>query len=356
MRQSSYLVRKGARYHFRRRLPSVYKCSQPISIALGTAYPAEARRLSRRLAARWDELLMLMEPTFERCHLTIAEQQALFRAGLEEELALASAHLTAPMAASRSDDHNHKIMAAAYRIVARVPHYAAAIPSAIIESEVGRDWSYKEKALLTQVLRLFVTPMSVSRTAAADKLEELGTPVNDGTCREGRSHLLRGYAEAHLRVSEAQAMGMDLARIGPHRLLEENWSGPAQAASTPSAPFVATEVGAGNFFFAKRTSVRFSEQLGELHDMLFEDNGWQPTTVRPATCSRSLPGSLATSACRTTSRLMSTNMCADLGASPRASIGAAFTLAERWQSRSTLLLSLFYQFPNAARTGRSTAI
>lgn len=287
MRQSSYLVRRGARYHFRRRLPSVYKCSQPISIALGTALPAEARRLGRRLAAKWDDLLMLMEPDVERGHLTIAEQQALFRAGLEEELALASAHLTAPIAVSRADDHNHKIMAAAYRIVARVPHDAAAIPRSVIDCELGENWTDNDKALLMQVLQLFVTPMSVSRTATADKLKVLGTPVNDRTCREGRSHLLRGYAEAHLRVEEARAMGVDLTRIELHRLLEENWCGAIQTVATPparsnhseasrSAPYAAREYESGNLFFAKITSVRFSEQLDELLDTLFEDYGWQP--------------------------------------------------------------------------------
>ena len=40
----------------------VFACNRPISISLGTADPGEARRLVRRLAARWDELLMLMLP------------------------------------------------------------------------------------------------------------------------------------------------------------------------------------------------------------------------------------------------------------------------------------------------------
>ena len=62
MGQHSYLVRRGARYHFRRRKPAVYKCSRPISIALGTSDPVEARRLVRRLAVKWDELNMLMTP------------------------------------------------------------------------------------------------------------------------------------------------------------------------------------------------------------------------------------------------------------------------------------------------------
>ena len=170
---------------------------------------------------------------FDRCHLTVVEQHALFKKGLEDELARATAHLTAPLLASRADRHNHKVMAAAYRIVARVPHDTAAIPHEIVESEIDDRWTPPEIMLLWKVLQFLVTPMSVSRTSAKEDLQALGAPVNDGTCREGRSHLLRGYAEAHLRVGEAHARGIDIARLSPIALLDENWSDVAQTIAAP---------------------------------------------------------------------------------------------------------------------------
>jgi integrase len=224
---------------------------------------------------------------FDRCHLTVVEQHALFKKGLEDELARATAHLTAPLLASRADRHNHKVMAAAYRIVARVPHDTAAIPHEIVESEIDDRWTPPEIMLLWKVLQFLVTPMSVSRTSAKEDLQALGAPVNDGTCREGRSHLLRGYAEAHLRVGEAHARGIDIARLSPIALLDENWSDVAQTIAAPpthhvddemplvSQPEIAT-VSGGNLFFAKITNVRFSEQLEELHETMFEDHNWQP--------------------------------------------------------------------------------
>jgi len=97
MRQQSYLVRKGARYHFRRRLVCDYMCSRAISVSLNTADPGEARRLARRLAVKWDEIEMYAGHVRERGTLTLKEQEALFRSSLEEELAHATRHITAPI-------------------------------------------------------------------------------------------------------------------------------------------------------------------------------------------------------------------------------------------------------------------
>ena len=182
-------------------MPSVYVCRRPISISLGTSDPHETRRLVRRMAVKWDELLMLMTPKFERGHLNLDEQETFLRQGLKDELARATAARTAPIGAASGNVALHKIMAAAYRIVSRVPHDAAAIDAKIVEAEVDENWDGREVLLLWKALRLLVTPMSVSRTMALDAVQESGSPVNEGTIQEARSQLLRGYAEAHVRAS-----------------------------------------------------------------------------------------------------------------------------------------------------------
>ena len=96
MRQQSYLVRKGARYHFRRRVGHPAS-ARPISISLGTADPSKARCLARRLAVKWDELDMGIEFLGGRRTLTLDEQEALFRQGLKDELARGTAHITSPI-------------------------------------------------------------------------------------------------------------------------------------------------------------------------------------------------------------------------------------------------------------------
>ncbi len=283
MRQQSYLVRKGARYHFRRLLICDYKCARSISIALGTADPVEARRLARRLAAKWDELAMHLEPRIERGTLTLDEQETLFRKGLKDELARATAGYTAPIGTTMPHPAHHTIMAAAYRIVARVPHDAARIPADVLQAEVDENWSDADVALLLQTLRWLVTPMSVSRTNAKETLAALGGPASEGAIREARSQLLRGYAEAHERTAAAIGAKYDVRRAGAIALLGDQWAGQVHRAAKdrsqceeqkPTNP--ADPQNDGNLFFARTTEVRFSEQISDLHDKMFEDNGWQP--------------------------------------------------------------------------------
>ncbi len=83
MRKQTYLIRKGARYHFRRRLPSEGAENGAITLSLHTADPAETRRLVRRLAVRWDEIVMIEGRRISCGNLTLPEMQAIFRAGLE---------------------------------------------------------------------------------------------------------------------------------------------------------------------------------------------------------------------------------------------------------------------------------
>lgn len=52
-------------------------------LALGTADPADARRIVNRLAVRWDAISMYVADRIERGTLTLEEQRALFRQGLE---------------------------------------------------------------------------------------------------------------------------------------------------------------------------------------------------------------------------------------------------------------------------------
>jgi hypothetical protein len=111
MRQQSYLVRKGARYHFRRRLSNFLK-KRLIMIVLGTSDPSEARRLARRLAVRWDEIAMEFTGKEERYTLTLEEQEALFREGMKAELARATLHHTAPKGSDQPHPLHHKVMSA----------------------------------------------------------------------------------------------------------------------------------------------------------------------------------------------------------------------------------------------------
>ena len=299
MRQNSYLVRRGARYHFRRRNPAVFASNRPISIALGTADPAEARRLVRRLAAEWDELLMFMMPKIERGHLTLDEQEALFRKGLKDELARATAHHRAPMGSDLPHLGMQKIMEAAYRIVSRVPHDADAIGIETIEAEIDEAWSDDEVSLLLKSLKLLVTPMSVSRTEAKEALQELGGPLNDGTIREARSQILGGYAEAHRRSSfldseEVNASGRGIMALLDDDIVGRAWAAQnkAEKASTARAADVQAAASeargpAQDSIYAFPSDLRFSQVMSEVLAELEDEKGWaKDNGQRAAVCER----------------------------------------------------------------------
>lgn len=299
MGQQSYLVRRGARYHFRRRIPSAYNCSRPISISLGTSDPVEARRLVRRLAVKWDEIHMGMVLKIERGHLTIHEQEALFRRGLEEELARATAHCRAPIGSVQPHAGLHKIMEAAYRVVARVPHDAAAIDLETIQAETDETWTIEEVLLLQKTLGFLVTPMSVSRTEAKEALQELGGPLNEGTIREARSQILSGYAEAHRRASfldseEVNASGRGIMALLDDAIIGRAWAAQnrAQVSSAPVPVTASTTVPpahqpAPESIYAFPSDLRFSEVMHKVLAELAEEKGWaKDNGQREAVCER----------------------------------------------------------------------
>lgn len=133
MRRQTYLIRKGARYHFRRRFPSYGSDNGAITLSLHTADPAEARRLARRLAVRWDEIAMIEGQNIKRASLTVAEMQTIFRAGLEEELAIAASDLAAPRKFRETDPGSGELFVAAYEAIRQVRADADHVPSEILD-------------------------------------------------------------------------------------------------------------------------------------------------------------------------------------------------------------------------------
>lgn len=299
MRQQSYLVRRGARYHFRKRAPSRLRINRPISISLGTADPDEARRLARRLAAKWDELVMGMVLKIERGHLTIEEQEALFRKGLKDELARATAHVRAPIGSAPPHAGLHKIMEAAYRIVARVPHDAAAIDLQTVEAETDETWTGEEVLLLWKTLECLVTPMSVSRSDAKEALLELGGPLNEGTIREARSQILSGYAEAHRRSTfldseEVRASGRGVMALLDDAIIGRAWAAQNRApvSSAPVPETMTATVPPANqpvqdSIYAFPSDLRFSEVMHEVLAELKKERSWADDNgQREAVCER----------------------------------------------------------------------
>lgn len=277
MGHQSYLLRKGARYHFRRRLGLGCLSTNPISVALGTSDPARAKRLARRLAAKWDELEMSFQSRIKRGTLTLEEADTFFREGLKSELVFATADLVNPEAGRlpEIDTKHHATMAAAYRIAGRVPRGTEQVPMDVIEAEISKqgwqkDWWTRQLSTLRFVMQNELSPSEYS-----EFLAELGAPDNDGTQRDARAHHLRGKAEAHDRTMlfeqpEIQADGRGVISLLDDKLVaaarypkQDVQKAPVE---TPPAP---------EGLFATNSRRRFSEIIEEAIEYLAEDRGWK---------------------------------------------------------------------------------
>ena len=224
---------------------------------------------------------MLIE-RITRGTLTLAEGEKLFRKALEDELAHATRHRTAPIGTGRGHPATHKILAAAYRVVSIVPHDAAQIEPDIIEQVLDGSWSDDERKLLHITLRVMITPMSVSRTHALEALEEFGANWSEAAIREARSHLLRGCAEAH----ERSAMLDDPLVVGSGRgvlaLLDDALVGQIKSGhrtpvmpEAPSAREPQTSDHNEDSIYARPSEMRFSEIIEDTLAKLKSARNWE---------------------------------------------------------------------------------
>ena len=238
---------------------------------------------------------MLLTQERQRGHLTIEEQDALFRMGLKHELARATGHRTAPMGPSEAPAGLHKIMAAAYRIVARLPHDAEAIDRKTFEREVDETWTDEEVSRLKTTLKLLVTPATIGPSTTSEALQAVCAPINDGTIREGRSQLLRGYAEAHQRATFIDSYDVQSSGRGVMALLDDEIIGRAWAAHecgmravVPAVQHVSAGVRpVDESIYAFPSDLRFSEVMSEVLAELQAENGWaNDNGQRAAVCER----------------------------------------------------------------------
>lgn len=282
MRKQTYLIRKGARYHFRRRCESKLS-NRPISISLGTADPGEARRLASRLAVIWDEITMHMQSNFQRGTLTIEERETIYKNALKEELGHATAHKDSPIGSSLTPPSLHRIMAAAYRIVRQVPHDAKGIDAEVIESVIGDNWSDTDFMQLIKTLEIMVTPMSVSLSDAKDALDELGISHNEAILDDARSQKLRGYAEAHDRAALLDHPVIKTSGRGVMALLDDNIISSALQQVNEAKDSELSEHSSQmennpetSSVFLRPSNQRFSDIINPTLTALFIKNKWKP--------------------------------------------------------------------------------
>lgn len=276
MRQQTYLVRKGARYHFRRRIRH-QATSRPISISLGTADPDRARCLARRLAVKWDEVEMTIETVAQRQNLTVEEQRAIYRAALEKEIGLAIGDLVAPKRFRGDEPGMERVMAGCYAALLQVRADAEDVPDEIIDTALHDEWDEQERDLVRKMLAAFGIPDEARASAGMAALKEIGAPITDSTIHEARANLLRGMMEAHKRAELFDhpliaAVGDRFAALLDDKLVAEVRRAQLSEASpkvTPNAP------ADGSSIYLNPSQKRFSEIIGPTLEALKAKHKWK---------------------------------------------------------------------------------
>lgn len=246
----SYLTRRGARYHYRRRLYLRKLVNRPITVPLKTADPVEARRLVCRLSVRWDAMTMMMNERIERGFMTASEAVTLFRRGIDEELGLATAaRLDGD---GPSDTRTARVLEATYRIAARLAPDTDTISFELLNSfTVG--FSDADRHAVVLMLKT-LAPHRAAAASANACLASIDAPINAATSRDARAQILLAKAEAQARAqlldrAEVTACGNPMSILLDDNLvmqLRGKASQPAREAPVPAeapipTPFLTTD-------------------------------------------------------------------------------------------------------------------
>lgn len=197
----SYLYRRGARYHYRRRLYLRKIINRPITVPLATADPVEARRLVTRLSAKWEVMAVKMFDRASRGFLKAAELESIFRAGLDEELGLAMGPYLDSGMLTAIDQRPLRVLEATYRIAARPPADAECAPSDLID-EMTADFSTEDRRAVVLMLKS-LAPHKAAYRDAEHVLAQLSAPLTARTIGDARTQILLARAEAQARASFA---------------------------------------------------------------------------------------------------------------------------------------------------------
>ena len=195
-----HVIRRGARYSYRRRLPVPFCNSRPITLSLGTSEPRRARQTGALLSVRWEGLVMSVR---YRDELTATEVRALFQESLSAELARAVEEFQF----GAGTDHEKTI---ANRVIAWTVEQA--LKSLADSSTLDRDQEVTvhgeadsdQAAELIEGYREMIDQGAVVLKEVQDSnlsaLHRLPAPVSENILRQATAHRLRGRLLARQRA------------------------------------------------------------------------------------------------------------------------------------------------------------
>lgn len=279
----SYLCRRGARYHYRRRLFLRKLVNEHISIPLKTADPAEARRLAARLSVRWDVTKMIATGQALRGYLTASESIAVFKQSLDQELGLATA---ARYDGDGLDERTPRVFEAAYRIAARLDASATSISSELLEAH-SKGFSAEDRRAVAVMLKV-VAPHTAAAAEAERTLTAINAPLNAATIRDARVQILLAKAEAQARAQMIMHPLVSATGNPLSRLVDDDAVAAIRREASPTPPPASapTPGGADEFPYMTMDRRRFSEIIERTIAAIQRSGDWNEDTKQRRTAMR----------------------------------------------------------------------
>jgi hypothetical protein len=195
-----HVIRRGARYHFRRRVHLRNVISQPVTVALRTADPGEARQRAAALSARFELVRARLLGLHTGEWLTARQIADLFRAELESELGLAlRTYYVAPNPEKAL--HDNRLWAEAYDIARRLdrPNEMTADDEFAL---LHLGFSELDIEFIKAMLDQMCADDAVHPAQVEARLREQGITPTPTLVQTARAHILRARSAAYRRACE----------------------------------------------------------------------------------------------------------------------------------------------------------
>jgi hypothetical protein len=270
-----HVIRRGARYHFRRRVHLRNVISTFVTVPLGTADPGEARQRAAALSARFELVRARLLGLHTGEWLTAKQIADLFRAELECELGLAlRTYYVAPDPEKAL--HENRLWAEAYDIARRLDRPNEMTPDdefALLHlgfSELDIEFI---KAMLDQVC----ADDAVDPAQIETRLESQGITPTPSLIQTARAHILRARSAAYRRACEFLKPHVQDSERPVEALLglRMDAHGPAITPAPrplPAAPAPSPDMSGP---FERRDERRFSEVIDDVVATLRKEKRWR---------------------------------------------------------------------------------
>jgi|GEM_PF-734846 len=200
-----YLIKRGNRFNYRRRVAWRGMVTQPITIPLGTTDPALARFLAQRLTGKWIEIVDIV---WNDNALTASQRIALIKQSVDREIGVATRDwfVRAP---SSADAVTHRFHAVAYEFARLIPLREKS-PDGLLDMEIMQIPNGCAPGIVEEFPDDYHSgkyQRALTNEEVAMAAELLNVGDRPALPEEARQAIWRGKTEARMRLAYAVESG-----------------------------------------------------------------------------------------------------------------------------------------------------